>query len=91
MNLNPNLDAESVSITGLKNPIIDITLLRESHLEHRFCDFDILDFRTENDKKLVRKNSCVEAYSQTQLYFYQKYIVKAMESVDFGGYQGLVH
>ena len=64
MNLNPNLDAESVSITS-------VTVRRESYLEHRFCDFDFLDFRTENDKKLVRKNSCVEAYSQTQLYFYQ--------------------
>ena len=83
MNLNPNFDAESVPITGLKKPIIDISLPRESHLEHRFC--------AENDTKLVHKNSCVEAYSQTQLYFYQKYIVKAMESVDSGGYQGLVH
>ena len=25
------------------------------------------------------------------VYFYQKYIAKAMESVDSGGYQGLVH
>ena len=60
-------------------------------MEHKFCEFDFLDLRTENDKKLVRKNSCVEAYSQTQSYFYQKYIVKEMESVDSGGYQGLVH
>ena len=91
MNLNPNLDMDAVSVAGLTKPDINVTLPRESRLEYRFRDFDFLDFRTENAKKLVRKNSCVEAYSQTQLYFYQKYIVKAIESVDSGGYQGLVH
>jgi hypothetical protein len=91
MNLNPHYDAQAVSLEGLAKPVIHVELPGESQLEHRFHDFDFLDFRSDNAKKLVRKNSRVEAYSQTQLYFYQKYIVKSMESVDSGGYQGLVH
>lgn len=89
MNLNPHFDEHALPIEGLLKPAKPIIV--DTQLDYGFHDFDFLDFRTDDAKKFVRKNSKAEAYSQTQLYFYQKYVVRSMKSVDTGGYQGLVH
>ncbi len=70
--------------------MLPTTLSEGGNSYYSYDDFSFFDMREEHEK-LIRRNSVRKSHCQNQLYFYQKYIYKAINNCDgTGGYRGLV-
>jgi hypothetical protein len=70
--------------------MLPTTISEVGNSYYSYDDFVFFDMREEHEK-LIRRNSVRKSHCQNQLYFYQKYIYKAINNCDgTGGYRGLV-
>jgi hypothetical protein len=92
--LDPNAPPreEDVQLDQMDNDVPDSAVLLPTTVSqdgdrHDSCnDFSLFDMQEEHEK-LLRKNSVRKSHCQSQLYFYQKYVLKANNHCDgTGGY-----